>query len=180
VIVVSMITEHEDCDPIDQGPQAICLDATAVEQWVKQEWPFARYHDGSDTWEIFDDQGNSLEAFLVSREMDVFTGVEKIDRAAVNYPDIGVLSVPQPGRHHHVMWLRLLLDGQATPGHAEQGFTTTSGRFVGREEGLEIATANNQIKEKRGNPGLLFSEDMWDTPAEARPYRIVSTEDADD
>lgn len=102
---------------------------------------------------------------------------ERIECVAVRYPDIGILSLPRPARHHHVMWTRLLIDGQRTPGDAEQGFLTTAGRFVGREEGLEIATRCDQIKQKHGSPDLLFSEDMWDTPPEARRFRITEDED---
>lgn len=103
---------------------------------------------------------------------------EQIECVAVRYPDhIGVLSLPRPARHHHVMWTRLLIDGQRTPGDAEQGFLTTAGRFVDRKEGLEIAQRHGQIKEKHGHPDLLFSEDMWDTPPEARGYRIINDEE---
>lgn len=44
----------------------------------------------------------------------------------------------------------------------EQGFITNTNRFVGREEGLRIALANNQVrdlKEVRGNE--LYSEDLY-------------------
>ncbi len=43
-----------------------------------------------------------------------------------------------------------------------QGFVTTEGRFVTREEGLIIALANDQVLDKtqiRG--GRLFSEDLY-------------------
>lgn len=97
---------------------------------------------------------------------------------AIRYPDeMGVFSLPRPARHHHVMWTRLLITGKRTAGDAEQGFLTTYGRFVDREEGLAIAQRENQIIQKHGNEGLLFSEDMWDTPAEARGYRICHTDD---
>jgi hypothetical protein len=102
---------------------------------------------------------------------------EKIDRVAISYPDeMGVFALPRPARHHHVMWTRLLISGQRTTGEAEQGFLTTTGRFVGREEAFEIATRHNQIIEKHGSPGLLFSEDVWETPPEARGYRITNVE----
>lgn len=102
---------------------------------------------------------------------------EEIACVAVKYPDIGVLALPAPARHHHVMWTRLLIDGERTAGDADQGFLTTKGRFVGREEGLKIATQHKQIVQKHGNEGLLFSEDMWDTPPKARGYRIVHEDD---
>ena len=43
-----------------------------------------------------------------------------------------------------------------------QGFVTTEGRFVGREEALKIALENNQVideSEIRGD--RLFSEDLY-------------------
>jgi hypothetical protein len=102
---------------------------------------------------------------------------EEIACVAIKYADIGVLALPAPARHHHVMWSRLFVDGKATPGHAIQGFLTTKGRFVDRKEGLAIATARNQIVQKHGNATELYSEDMWDTPPEARSFRITSDED---
>jgi hypothetical protein len=104
---------------------------------------------------------------------------EEIACVAIQYPDIGVLALPVPARHHHVMWTRLLIDGQRTAGDCEQGFLTTKGRFVDRKEALKIANRADQIVEKHGHPGLLFSEDMWDTPPEARGYRIINDEDPD-
>ena len=44
----------------------------------------------------------------------------------------------------------------------EQGFITNTNRFVDRKEGLQIALANNQVrnlKEIRGNE--LYSEDLY-------------------
>lgn len=97
---------------------------------------------------------------------------EEIACAAIRYTDIGVLALPAPARHHTIMWTRLLIDGQRTGGVDEQGFLTTKGRFVDRAEGFRIATAADQIETKHGSPGLLFSEDMWDTPPGGREYTI--------
>lgn len=105
---------------------------------------------------------------------------ERIKCVAIRYPDIGVFTLPRPARHHHVMWTRLMIDGQRTTGEAEQGFLTTEGRFVGREEAFEIATRQDQIIEKYGSAGLLFSEDMWDTPAEAAKFGITGDDDTED
>lgn len=72
-----------------------------------------------------------------------------------------VWSVPRPGRHHNVLQLVSLRVGREREGW-EQGFLTSSGRFVDRYEAFKIATAANQIIEKTPGPkGMLFSEDVW-------------------
>ncbi len=44
----------------------------------------------------------------------------------------------------------------------EQGFVTTHNRFVGREEALQIALAQNQIKDLSQIRGTdLYSEDLY-------------------
>jgi hypothetical protein len=45
-------------------------------------------------------------------------------------------------------------------GHTS-GFTTNHGRFVGREEGVGIATDARQLIRKTDPPSQLFSEDVW-------------------
>lgn len=102
---------------------------------------------------------------------------EEIACVAIKYDDIGVLALPAPARHHHVIWTRLLIDGRRTGGNAAQGFLTTSGRFVDRKKGLKIATKRGQIIKKHGNESELYSEDMWDTPSEARGYSITHIDD---
>ena len=103
---------------------------------------------------------------------------EEIACVAIKYDDIGILALPAPARHHHVMWARCFIDGRSShPGRAAQGFLTTHGRFVDRVKGLKIATKRNQIVHKYGNPAELYSEDMWDTPPEARGYSISHTDD---
>lgn len=84
---------------------------------------------------------------------------ERIVAAAVR-ADIVTLSVPSPGRHHHVLHAMARL-GMAVTGPEAQGFITNRGRFVDRKEGLWIAQKADQIKEKQGNPNILFSEDLW-------------------
>lgn len=105
---------------------------------------------------------------------------EEIACAAIKYPDIGVLALPAPARHHHVKWVRLFIDGRESHGDAEQGFLTTTGRFVDRQQGWKIAEKRGQIEQISGNPGTLYSEDMWpETPPEARDYYVAKVgEDA--
>lgn len=42
-----------------------------------------------------------------------------------------------------------------------QGFVTSTGRFVDRKEGVEIAFAAGQVDEKVLNSGRLMSEDLY-------------------
>lgn len=85
---------------------------------------------------------------------------ERIVSAAICYGGI-VASVPRPGRHHDVIREWHAQTGQVTGGKCEQGFVTSEGRFVDREEGLRIANLAEQILAKAGDPSRLFSEDMW-------------------
>ncbi len=84
--------------------------------------------------------------------------MEKIAAAALRKGEL-ILSIPPPARHHTIFWAA---DALGYPQmHYEQGFTTTTGRFVDREEGCSIAIAAGQIKEKTGPADILFSECMW-------------------
>ena len=73
-----------------------------------------------------------------------------------------------PCRHFHLLWIHDYHNkGYAYHSIFEQGFLTTHGRFVRREEASEIAIKHNQLLNSgKGNPTLLFSEDVWDTPKE--------------
>jgi hypothetical protein len=88
---------------------------------------------------------------------------ETIARAAIQARDGQVWSVPRPGRHHDVIALMA-----ERPGHdprdcspERQGFTTSTGRFVGRVEGMQIAKAAGQVINKPHAPMRLFSEDLF-------------------
>lgn len=68
-----------------------------------------------------------------------------------------IVSAPPPARHHNLFAL-------AHPRKpTESGFLTSSGRFVGREEGLRIALASGQpmIDHPSRHSTRLFSEDLW-------------------
>ena len=61
-------------------------------------------------------------------------------------------------RHAYILWQSKLIS--RNPHH--QGFLTSTGRFVTREEALVIALENDQVIDKaqiRGN--RLFSEDLY-------------------
>jgi hypothetical protein len=68
--------------------------------------------------------------------------------------------VPIPGRHVDVVIkLDAAFPGQG-PFAGDQGFMTSAGRFVEREEAGRIALAAGQTKALRWPPEL-FSEDLW-------------------
>lgn len=78
------------------------------------------------------------------------------------YPDHVIVSSPPPARHHtllHATW--------DTVQHAlpfdDQGFITSTGRYVEREEALQIAIESGQpmIDHPSRHHRWLFSEDLW-------------------
>lgn len=83
---------------------------------------------------------------------------ERIIRAAILLPNGEMLSLPTPARHHDIIRVFAHNGPEAL---ANQGFRTSRNRFVDRVEGLQIAQAAGQIKQKHGNANRLFTEDMW-------------------
>lgn len=86
---------------------------------------------------------------------------ERIDRVAIKWA--GVLhTAERPRRHHDVIHEMAKLGFGPECMHV-QGFVTDTGRFVGRNEAMEIATAAGQIIRRTGGEGSkrLFSEDLW-------------------
>jgi len=97
--------------------------------------------------------------------------VERIAAAAIEKDGLIFCATP-PGRHHtvahHLLGVRNGARDEALPryvetvgGDFEQGFITSTGRFVDREEGWKIAEASGQILRVTGSAGTLFSEDLW-------------------
>lgn len=86
--------------------------------------------------------------------------VETIAGAAMRVGDV-VISMKPPARHHTILHEmdRLGIDPFVAPD--DQGFITSSGRFVDRQEGCVIARSRGQIIVKTGPADVLFSEDMW-------------------
>lgn len=84
---------------------------------------------------------------------------ERIAAAAICLSGV-VHTLPPPNRHHNILH-KLHAEVGDRAHRADRGFVTDGGRFVGRKQGLRIAEAAGQIKEKLGCPGLLFSEDLW-------------------
>lgn len=87
--------------------------------------------------------------------------MERIETAALLVDGV-VWTLPRPARHHiliHAWCDSHYRDGQpARIGEHEQGFVTSTGRFVGREEAASIAFAAGQIDRHKSG---LFSEDLW-------------------
>lgn len=69
-----------------------------------------------------------------------------------------VHTMPRPCRHHHILHSCFPF---VSTDNKDQGFLTSDGRWVDREEGLTIAIAANQIIKKHPPESILFSEDMW-------------------
>lgn len=66
----------------------------------------------------------------------------------------------KPNRHHHC--IKVVYDIQKKQVVTEsQGFITSTGRYVLREEALEIAKKANQLLERHDHPTQLFSESVW-------------------
>lgn len=73
-----------------------------------------------------------------------------------------LFSSDAPARHHNV--LHQMKNAGADHVGSDQGFLTSDGRYVDREEALKIATAAGQMKPRQPgqyNGPELFSEDLW-------------------
>lgn len=85
---------------------------------------------------------------------------ETIERAAIRRYST-VWSVPRPGRHHDVIAFMAEQGVDALGDYSTQGFTTSEGRFVERDEAMKIAKAAKQLIAAPHVPHALFSEDVW-------------------
>jgi hypothetical protein len=78
------------------------------------------------------------------------------------YPDHIIVTAPPPARHHTLLHpLSDIYQRRIAP--EDQGFITSTARFVGREEALEIVRAAGQpmIDHPSRHARQLFSEDLW-------------------
>lgn len=71
-----------------------------------------------------------------------------------------VWTLPRPARHCHLVKAWRDAKQERIDDH-EQGFVTSLGRFVGREEARKIADAAGQTSERDRGMSILFSEDLW-------------------
>lgn len=106
--------------------------------------------------EIF---GETIVAAAVRWNLAAWRERENLDES--RYPDV-VVTAPPPARHPSLVapindLLHLIVP------IPDQGFLTSTGRFVGREEALKIALASGQpmIDHPSRHDRLLFSEDLW-------------------
>jgi hypothetical protein len=83
---------------------------------------------------------------------------ESIISVGILYKDL-IVSLPPPARHHSVLHPLVAIVDEII-GPREQGFVTSTGRWVDRTEGASIAIAAGQI-EALNWPPHLYSEDLW-------------------
>lgn len=87
---------------------------------------------------------------------------ERIVSAAIRSREI-ILSIPAPGRHSDIIFSasRTIVDAELI--HiGEQGFLTSTGRFVNRVEAKHLAIAAGQLRDTSTyGKAELFSEDVW-------------------
>jgi hypothetical protein len=84
------------------------------------------------------------------------TGVV-IVAAAIRVDGRIVLSVPAPGRHHDIINAEFFPIEYAFT----EGFLTSAGTFVDRENALELAIKAGQFNAPAEGKRELFSEDLW-------------------
>ena len=97
-----------------------------------------------------------------------FVDPEQISAAALLIDD-QIITLPPPARHHHLIHAACSVGYTDYVAQSMQGFVTTYGRFVDREEAMVIARRANQViprtsgyTEGEINDGpKLFSEDLW-------------------
>jgi hypothetical protein len=85
---------------------------------------------------------------------------ERIVAAALKIGSM-IISAPPPARHHTLLHAFSAYNRKTMVKPSDQGFLTSTGRFVGREEAAWIAVAADQIAETKFQSNHLFSEDLW-------------------
>lgn len=65
------------------------------------------------------------------------------------------------GKRHCDCIMKAGKDTKTRPINGEQGFLTTKGDFVDREEAAIIALESGQIKELKFHKTMLYSEDLY-------------------
>ena len=87
--------------------------------------------------------------------------MEQIECVAIRrWTDSETWSLPRPARHGDVMHVVFDETGGLSTAQFEQGFLTTTGRFVNRQEAFVIAQEAGQLLEDDTGK-TLFSEDVW-------------------
>lgn len=83
---------------------------------------------------------------------------EKIVAVAIRHKGL-IVTLPAPARHGDVLHPLYAITGELV-GPGDQGFMTSTGRFVGRRAAAGIAINAEQILEPKWPPDL-YSEDLW-------------------
>lgn len=95
---------------------------------------------------------------------DKAAGFPEIVAVAVMFND-EIWTLPKPARHHHVLNAISGVHGMEACakgcGPGSQGFLTSWGRFMGREQAANTVKASGQLKRNLHAPPLLYSEDLW-------------------
>lgn len=133
--------------------------------------------DGDDILSEHDGKRNLAIAWLVAHVSDQYIGEqarewlgdeEWIYCVAEKSRNETIHTVPAPGRHHHVYRYLSRFDARENSIDMTHGFMVYkagASRFVGRKEGMQIASKNGQlwrVNKKGSYDGLdLFSEDLW-------------------
>lgn len=88
-------------------------------------------------------------------------GAERIVAAAIRQ-DHQTFALPAPARHWNVMqhMMETLGEAYSPPHPADQGFLTSTGRFIQRDEARYLAVITGQV-EKPALDNWLYSEDLW-------------------
>jgi hypothetical protein len=86
---------------------------------------------------------------------------ESIVKAALLHKGV-VFTLVLPGARHNHLFQALselgILSNDDLAADTEQGFVTSDGRYVGRQDAVQLALAAGQIPEARRE---LFTEDLW-------------------
>lgn len=88
---------------------------------------------------------------------------EMILSVAIRHPSGLVFAADSPARHHHVIALMGEYGASASETH-DQGFLSSYGRYLSREQALKVGLDADQLIRKSEPRDKLFSEDLWAGP----------------
>ena len=102
--------------------------------------------------DLIDQQAAEIERLRAPRERIVSAAV-RIGPTAVTFPP--------PARHGDIMKAIHDINRKLLIKPSDQGFLTSTGRYVTRGEAQLIAVAAGQVSDEPALRGELFSEDLW-------------------
>lgn len=109
-------------------------------------------------YDNFNNSINKLEKLILEEQNEklILSAIKLSDECVV----VKLQSEDKMNKSRHCFIIRDMVQaGIKPPINGEQGFLTSTGRFVLREEGKEIVLASGQIKSTLSN--TLCSEDLW-------------------